>query len=380
MSNQLAEPTRRKACPERVEALPKLAIHGLTPSGRAPRPGNSTISGLTSSDRAPLQLNSNQLMEKRKQTILVTGGAGFIGSNLVDHLLAQGNYRVIALDNFDPYYPRAIKEENLAVAKQSTDFELIEADITKKEEIDKVIQSIDAIVHLAAKAGVRPSLENPTAYLTTNVNGTANLLEFARTRNIRQFVFASSSSVYGEHPATPWNEDIAELYPISPYAVSKLAAERLGYVYAHLHNIRFLALRLFSVYGNRQRPDLAIAKFTKLIRAGQNVEIYGEGASTRDYTCVKDVVEYLKRAIHYTGSAYESLNVGSGKPCTILDLVGALSRQLNSKPQIAYRLTQQGDVRATWASTSKLKETLGCINLTPLDEGITRYLRASSDQ
>jgi UDP-glucuronate 4-epimerase len=313
-------------------------------------------------------------MEQRKQTILVTGGAGFIGSNLVDHLLAKGNYRVIALDNFDPYYPRAIKEQNIAQARKSPDFELIEADITKKDDLEKVGHSIDAIVHLAAKAGVRPSIDNPTDYFTTNVNGTVNLLEFARARGIHQFVFASSSSVYGEHPARPWGEDIGDLNPISPYAVSKLAAEKLGFVYAQLHKIRFIAMRLFSVYGNRQRPDLALAKFAHLIRCGKNIGIYGHGTSARDYTYVEDVVEYLTRAIHYTDSIYELLNVGSGKPCTIWDLVCEVSRQMNVDPSITFHETQQGDVSATSASISKIESKLGGIDRTPLAKGISRYL------
>ena len=313
-------------------------------------------------------------MEQRKQTILVTGGAGFIGSNLVDHLLAKGNYRVIALDNFDPYYPRAIKEQNIAQARKSPDFELIEADITNKDDLKKVGHSIDAIVHLAAKAGVRPSLENPTAYFTTNVNGTVNLLEFARARAIRQFVFASSSSVYGEHPAKPWGEDIGELNPISPYAVSKLAAEKLGYVYARHHDIRFIALRLFSVYGKRQRPDLALSKFTRLIREGKKVEIYGDGLSARDYMYIEDVVAYLELAVRYTRTNYEVLNVGSGEPCSIMSLVRCVSSKLGLKADITLLEAQKGDVSTTWASKAKTDIQLGKINRKSLDEGIEETL------
>ena len=318
-------------------------------------------------------------MENPKQTILITGGAGFIGSNLVDHLLANSKYRVIALDNFDPYYPKAIKVDNLAHATRSPDFELIEADITKKEDLEKITVPIDAIVHLAAKAGVRPSIENPTAYFTTNVNGTANLLELARTRRIRKFIFASSSSVYGEHPAKPWSEDIEGLNPISHYAVSKLAAEKLGYVNSILHGTKFIVLRLFSVYGKRQRPDLAIAKFTRLLRNREKIEIYGDGLSARDYTYVEDVVEYLTRAINYNESSFEIFNLGSGRPCTIIELIRNLSDGLGVEADISFSPAQQGDVSSTWASISKINLKLGAIKQTPLDAGILRYLSASNE-
>jgi UDP-glucuronate 4-epimerase len=314
-------------------------------------------------------------MEQQKQTILVTGGAGFIGSNLVDHLLKQGNYRVIALDNFDPYYPRAIKEENLSAAKQSPDFELIEMDVTNGEKLQKLPQSIDAIVHLAAKAGVRPSIENPIDYLTTNIIGTANLLEFAKLRKIRQFVYASSSSVYGEHPSKPWDENLVGLKPISQYALSKLAAEELGYLYTLQADIRFVSLRLFSVYGRRQRPDLAITKFVKLLRSGKEIEVYGDGSSARDYTYIDDVLQCIIRAINYRKTQHEILNIGSGVPIALMDLISTLSKALDVTPKISLKSTQMGDVSSTWATTERTNSLLGLQIRKSFKDGIAEFLK-----
>lgn len=221
---------------------------------------------------------------------LVTGGAGFIGSHLVDKLLAEG-WRVTAVDNFDPYYDPAIKEANIKAHLEHPHYRLVRADIRDLETLQlELREDYEVIVHLAAKAGVRPSIKDPIAYQEVNVRGTQNLLELARERGIKQFVFASSSSVYGINTNVPWQEDDCVLLPISPYASTKVSGELLGHVYSHLYGIRFIALRFFTVYGPRQRPDLAIHKFVRLMLAGKPVPVYGDGTSSRDYTYIDDII------------------------------------------------------------------------------------------
>ena len=227
---------------------------------------------------------------------LVTGGAGFIGSHLVDSLL-RDQYRVTVLDNFDPFYDRSIKLGNIAQHQTLRTWRLIEGDIRDAAVVNSVPDDVDVVVHLAAAAGVRPSIADPVRCQEINVAGTHNLLELARARGIRQFVFASSSSVYGVNPNVPWSEDDHVLRPISPYASTKISAELLGHVYAHLHGIRFLALRLFTVYGPRQRPDLAIHKFARLILDGRPIPLYGDGSTRRDYTYVDDIVDGIRSAM-----------------------------------------------------------------------------------
>src|SRR5688572_6146857 len=234
--------------------------------------------------------------------ILVTGGAGFIGSHLVDSLLRDG-HRVTALDNFDPFYGRAVKEHNIAQHRDSPAWRLVTADLCDGDGLRRALDGeFDAIVHLAAKAGVRPSLLDPIAYQDVNVRGTQNLLELARAWGVKQFVFASSSSVYGVNPRVPWSEDDHVLQPISPYASTKVSGELLGHVYAHLYGIRFIALRFFTVYGPRQRPDLAIHKFAREILARRPLPVYGDGSARRDYTFVDDIVAGVRGAIDYTAS------------------------------------------------------------------------------
>src|SRR5262245_21892327 len=215
---------------------------------------------------------------------LVTGAAGFIGSHLVDSLLRDG-WRVTALDNFDPFYDRNIKLANIQKHRECGNYRFVELDIRDRGALRSFPeQDIEVIAHLAAKAGVRPSIQDPVSYQEVNVLGTQNLLELARERGVRQFVFASSSSVYGVNPRVPWREDDAVLLPISPYASSKVSAELLGHVYSRLFGIRFLALRFFTVYGPRQRPDLAIHKFARMMLDGRPIPMYGDGTTRRDYT------------------------------------------------------------------------------------------------
>ncbi len=231
-----------------------------------------------------------------------------------------------------------------------------------------------AIVHLAARAGVRPSIEDPAGYYDTNVRGTQNLLELAREWNIEQFVFASSSSVYGINPDVPWREDDHVLLPISPYAASKVAGELLGHVYSHLYGIRVIALRFFTVYGPRQRPDLAIHKFARLMQAGKPIPLYGDGTSRRDYTYVDDIVEGIRRAMDYTGSDYEIINLGNSHTVELSELIQSLERVLGVEALIDRYPTQPGDVMQTWADVTQGFKRLGWTPRTPLDRGLGYFL------
>ena len=307
--------------------------------------------------------------------VLVTGGAGFIGSHLVDSLLADG-CQVTVLDNFDPFYARGAKEDNIAAHRgRPAQWRLVEGDLRNLDGLrDQLAGDIDAIVHLAAKAGVRPSLQDPLGYQDVNVRGTQNLLEFARARGIRQFVFASSSSVYGINPNVPWSEEDHVLRPISPYASTKLSGEFLGHVYSHLYGIRFMALRFFTVYGPRQRPDLAIRKFAGLIRNGLPIPVFGDGTTRRDYTYIDDIVQGVRGALDYDGSMYEVVNLGNCHTVTVLDMVRGLEGALNAAAVIDWQPEQPGDVPQTWASIDKARALFGYEPRTTYAEGVTRFV------
>lgn len=307
------------------------------------------------------------------QHALVTGGAGFVGSHVVDHLLDRG-YRVTVVDNFDAFYDVEDKRQNVAGHLQSPAYRLVEADIRDEQVIDAELPDrYDVVVHLAARAGVRPSIEQPLLYQDVNVRGTQILLEFARRRGIGQFVFASSSSVYGMAPRVPWHEEDAVLLPISPYASTKVSGELLGHVYSKLFGIRFLALRFFTVYGPRQRPDLAIRKFMSSMMRGDAIPVFGDGSSRRDYTYVDDVVQGVLAAIAYTGSAYEVINLGNSRAVSLLDLIDTISVTLGVRPRIDWQPWQPGDVPQTWASIDKAGRLLGYAPRTPLHEGIRQF-------
>jgi len=294
---------------------------------------------------------------------LVTGGAGFIGSHLVDALLAHG-WRVSVVDNFDPFYDPEVKEQNIAGHLAHPKYELHRVDIRDMKAMqDRLDDSYDVIVHLAAKAGVRPSIEDPAAYREVNISGTHNLLELARLWDVKQFVFASSSSVYGMNPNVPWSEDESVLQPISPYAATKVAAELLGHTYSHLYGLRFVALRYFTVYGPRQRPDLAIHKFIRLMLQNKPIPLYGDGSSRRDYTYVDDIVRGTLAAMSYTDSEYEVFNLGSGNPITLLEMVQAIEKALGKNAEIVWLPEQPGDVPRTWADVGKAERVLS--NLSP---------------
>jgi UDP-glucuronate 4-epimerase len=257
---------------------------------------------------------------------LITGGAGFIGSHVVDLLLGEG-WEVTVVDNFDPFYDPQIKRQNIAPHLSYPNYRLVEVDIRDLEALRKHLSGeYDVIVHLAAKAGVRPSVLDPVSYYEVNVRGTLNLLELAKEWGVRQFVFASSSSVYGANPNLPWRENDPLLLPVSPYGATKLAGETLGRVYSHLHGIRFIALRIFTAYGPRQRPDLAIHKFARLMLQGKPVPIYGDGSACRDYTYIDDLVLGIRAAMDYEGAPFEVFNLGSGRPITVLEVVRSLEK------------------------------------------------------
>jgi UDP-glucuronate 4-epimerase len=303
--------------------------------------------------------------------VLVTGGAGFIGSHLVDSLLRDG-CRVTAIDNFDPFYDRSLKLANIAQHRDGALWRLVEGDIRDAALLQTLPADIDVIVHLAAAAGVRPSIADPVRYQEINVGGTQNLLELARARGIRQFVFGSSSSVYGVNPRVPWSED-DHMLPISPYASTKISGELLGHVYAHLHGIRFIALRFFTVYGPRQRPDLAIHKFTKLMLAGEPVPLYGDGSTRRDYTYVGDIVAGLRAAMRYDRTPFEIINLGNNHTVSLMELVRELEGVLGLTAVIDRRPDQPGDVSQTWANIDKARRLLGYEPATAFAEGLRHF-------
>jgi UDP-glucuronate 4-epimerase len=314
--------------------------------------------------------------------IIVTGAAGFIGSSLVDRLLSDG-HDVVGIDNFDPFYSREIKEANLANALGHRAFALHELDIRTLDGFQSILgdgRAYDCLVHLAAKAGVRPSIADPIGYQEANVRGTQNMLEFARLAGIRQFIFASSSSVYGVNPNVPWNESDTGLKPISPYASTKVSGELLGHVYAHLHGIRFVALRFFTVYGPRQRPDLAIRKFTALLRAGRAVPFYGNGSTRRDYTYIADIVSGIVSAIRYTATPFEVINLGNCQTVSLAEMVTTIAATLNVKAGLDYQPDQPGDVPQTWADITKARDLLGYIPATPFPVGIRRFVDWTSNE
>lgn len=404
--------------------------------------------------------------------ILLTGCAGFIGSHVLDRLLADG-HAVVGVDNFDPFYPRSLKAANLAahmnddlgganvescepssrelrrsrsakVADNPPDlpafppsnlptskgsFELVEADLADETTYTKLKfltgnEPFDAIIHLAAKAGVRPSIEDPVGYQRANVIATQNLLEFAREEGIRQFIFASSSSVYGVNPRVPWREDDHVLQPISPYASTKVSGELLGHVYSHLHGIRFLALRFFTVFGPRQRPDLAINKFVRLIEAGEPIPVFGDGSTRRDYTYVGDVVDgivaaveravasgppapstgnresgtgkppvlrHVRRSLGEGGSSkseggkteqpssgtlppYAVVNIGNNRTVSLQEMISTIEAVVGKKAIIDRQPQQPGDVPQTWADVSKARQLFGYQPKTSFREGIEKFV------
>ncbi|MCA1594020.1 MAG: GDP-mannose 4,6-dehydratase [Acidobacteria bacterium] len=311
-----------------------------------------------------------------RQNILVTGGAGFIGSHLVERLLSEGRFKVTVVDDFNDFYDPALKRANVAPHIGRDDFQLVEADIRDGAALRRVFQgaSFDVVVHLAARAGVRPSLAEPLLYTETNILGTVNLLELAREHRVGQFVFGSSSSVYGENEKVPFAEDDPIFKPISPYAATKAAGELLCHTYSHLHGIRCIALRFFTVYGARQRPDLAIHKFSRLISEGKPIPVYGDGTTRRDYTYVEDIIAGVRAAIDYDASDYEIINLGESRTVSLGELIGLLEKELGRAAIIERQPLQPGDVPQTFADIKKARALLGYDPRTDIAEGIRQFV------
>lgn len=306
----------------------------------------------------------------------MTGGAGFIGSHLVDRLLSEGVWKVTVVDDFNDFYSPSIKRANVTEHLKSENYRLIEADIRDDAKLAEVFAEtkFDVIAHLAARAGVRPSLSEPKLYMETNINGTVNLLERAREHGIKQFVFGSSSSVYGVNEKVPFAENDPIFQPISPYAATKAAGELICHTYSHLYDIRTVCLRFFTVYGARQRPDLAIHKFSKLISKGKAIQVFGDGSSRRDYTYIDDIIQGVRAAIDYDKSIHETFNLGESQTVTLSELIELIERSLDMNAIIDRQPWQPGDVPATFADISKSRELLNYNPTTKIQDGIPKFV------
>lgn len=311
-----------------------------------------------------------------RESILVTGGAGFIGSHVVDRLLA-GGADVIIVDSFDDFYDPSTKRMNIAPALATGRCQLVEKDIRDLDGIAGALgaRRIDAIVHLAARAGVRPSIDRPLLYTSVNVDGTVAMLELARRSEVRRFIFGSSSSVYGNNVKTPFGEGDAVDRPISPYAATKRAGELLCHTFHHLHGISVACLRFFTVYGPRQRPDLAIHKFARLILEGSAIPIFGDGSMRRDFTFIDDTVSAVVATLAWTRErgSFEIMNVGAGGAVSVLEMVESLARALDRTPRIDWQDLQPGDVNITIADTTKAERVLGFRAATPFAAGVRQF-------
>lgn len=314
--------------------------------------------------------------------ILVTGGAGFIGSHLTERLLAEGHEAVV-IDSFAPLYDPEMKRRNMAAVFATAgrcggSVILCEGDIRDHEFVSAVFadERPEAVVHFAAMAGVRPSIEQPLLYEEVNVRGTMHLLEAARAHGVRPFLFASSSSVYGENPKVPFAETDPVDHPISPYAATKKAGELICHTYHHLHGLSVACLRFFTVYGPRQRPDLAIHKFTRLILAGEPVPFFGDGSTSRDYTYVDDIVDGVMRALAWatSGGGYDIFNLGGSRPVTLSRLVAVIEEAIGTKAVLDRQGRQAGDVSRTFADLGHSGEVLGYVPTTPIEEGVRRFV------
>jgi UDP-glucuronate 4-epimerase len=305
---------------------------------------------------------------------LVTGGAGFIGSNLVDSMLQQG-HEVVCLDNFDDYYDPGIKKKNISNALSYSTYHLKEGDIRDKQVLKTIFSEnkIDMVIHLAARAGVLPSLQNPELYYDVNVMGTLNLLESMRNANVTKMIFASSSSVYGNNKKIPFSENMVVDYPISPYAASKKAGELLCHTYYHLYGFDVFCLRFFTVYGPRQRPEMAVHYFVRNILQCSQIKQYGEGNSQRDYTYISDIVSGVTGAIKYL-KGYEIINLGESQTVTLKKLIATIESTTGKKAIISFLPQQAGDVDITCADITKAKNILGYVPSNPVAKGIELFV------
>ena len=313
------------------------------------------------------------------KTYLVTGGAGFIGSSLADFLL-KNNYRVVVIDNFCDFYDPSIKRNNVKDNLDNPNYKLYEIDLRCKSDVEKVFREnkIDVVIHLAAMAGVRPSIENPILYQEVNCIGTQNLLEVMKEYGVKNLVMASSSSVYGNNKKVPFKETDIVDYAISPYAATKKSNEVMTHVYHKLFNMNVIMLRFFTVYGPRQRPDLAINKFTRLMLNDEEVTMFGDGTTSRDYTYIDDIVSGIYSSINYVlnnKDVYEIVNLGNSSPVSLKEMINTIAEVLDKEPKIKEMPMQQGDVNITYADISKAKEMLNYDPKTPFKEGIEKFVK-----
>lgn len=307
--------------------------------------------------------------------LLITGGAGFIGSHLCSSVLDRGD-EVVCLDSFNDYYDPKIKEHNIRPLLEHPRFRLVRGDILDVATLERLFASenFDSIVHLAARAGVRPSISQPLLYEKVNVQGTLNLLELCRSHRISRFIFGSSSSVYGKNEKVPFHEDDPVDHPVSPYAATKKAGELICYTYHHLYKISISCLRFFTVYGPRQRPDMAIHKFTRLIDEGKPVPVFGDGSSQRDYTYIDDIIEGVVRALDRC-DGYRIYNLGESKTIELLGLIRLLEEHLDRKATIEHLPPQPGDVPITYADITRAQQELGYRPRYPIEKGIAEFVK-----
>lgn len=314
-------------------------------------------------------------------TILITGGAGFIGANLVDELLGDVNNKVVVIDNFNNFYDFRIKERNIEHNLSNRKFILYRNDILNLDVLNNIFLSnkIDIIVHLAGYGGVRPSIDNPKMYIDNNITGTLNILECMRIYKVKKMVYASSSSVYGNSKQSIFSEGLKVSEPLSPYAMTKLACEQLSYTYHKLYNLNIIALRFFTVYGRRQRPDLAIYKFAHLISKGEPITVFGDGTSKRDYTYIDDIINGILSAINYDNTPYEIINIGGGEPVELNKMIEVIENILGKKAIIERIGFQRGEVNKTFADISKAEKLLNYKPSTKFVDGIKIFLEWYKD-
>lgn len=309
-------------------------------------------------------------------TVAVTGAVGFIGSHVCQRLIDDG-FTVTGLDNFDPFYPRSIKEQALASLARSARFRFVEGDIRNADHLRGALEGASAVIHLAARAGVRPSLEDPVLYSSVNVGGTTAVLETCRMVGLRRIVFGSSSSVYGDDTKPPFREDAGAVRPVSPYAATKRSGELLCEAFAHLYGLRIASLRFFTVYGPRQRPDLAIHKFTRLLTEGLPIQQFGDGAAERDHTHVSDIVQGVMGALAWTEReqpAHAIFNLGESRTVRLDRLIELIASALGVSPRVEIHPPQPGDVQRTFADIGKARAHLGYNPTVRIEDGIPEFV------
>lgn len=312
-------------------------------------------------------------------TYLITGGAGFIGSSLADKLLSEGK-KVVVIDNFCDFYNPEIKENNIKHNLNNVNYKLYREDIRDREAVNRIFNenNIDVVIHLAAMAGVRPSIENPVLYQDVNCMGTQNILEEMKKHNCKKLVMASSSSVYGNCREVPFKENMIVDFAISPYAATKKANEVMTHVYHKLFDFNVIMLRFFTVFGERQRPDLAINKFTRLMLEDKPIPMFGDGTTSRDYTYIGDIVQGIENSIKYVETntnVYEILNIGNSSPVTLKEMINTIAKVLNVKPKIEQFPMQPGDVDRTFADISKAKKLIKYEPKTSFEDGIKKFIQ-----